>query len=320
MGPAAFAPSPFSSFQCSPADPYLSEGAADTSDMVTATAQDGLKAPRPPTVEHVARLVGMRRFSTPTLAGIDRRRSQLWTLAFSGLVLLAASTAVLTSGDDRDLGLASTGAFRFGTVALMVALAAYVMEKEHHLRLLAQMLISERVAAAAMADRLKELETLHASGTAMNSLLLIEEVLKLILSSAFELLQPLGASIMLLEGSDTLAVVCAVGHGSVDRARTKVGEGLAGRVALARAPILVQGQAADGQALPAESAVCAPLIHRGQLFGVLNLSGSTDRVYTDYDLQSVSLFAGHAAIAIANARLYDTERELNEKLSEAQLR
>ena len=53
---------------------------------------------------------------------------------------------------------------------------------------------------------------------------------------------------------------------------------------------------------------------------MLNLSGSTDRVYTDYDLQSVSLFAGHAAIAIANARLYEAERELNEKLSEALLR
>ena len=97
----------------------------------------------------------------------------------------------------------------------------------------------------------------------------------------------------------------------------KVGEGLAGRVALQRVPILVIGTDPDGRPLPTESAVSVPLIHRGQLLGVLNLSGSPDRAYTDYDLQSVSLFADHAAVAIANARLNDTERELTARLSEA---
>ena len=35
---------------------------------------------------------------------------------------------------------------------------------------------------------------------------------------------------------------------------------------------------------------------------MLNLNGSTERVYTEYDLRAVSLFAEHAAIAVANAR------------------
>ncbi len=97
----------------------------------------------------------------------------------------------------------------------------------------------------------------------------------------------------------------------------RVGEGLAGRVALQRLPILVSGHGPDGHLVPTESAVCVPLIHRDQLLGVLSLSGSRERVYTDLDLQSASLFADHAAIAIAHARLNDSERELTARLSAA---
>jgi GAF domain-containing protein len=67
----------------------------------------------------------------------------------------------------------------------------------------------------------------------------------------------------------------------------------------------------------APTPVCVPLIHCDELLGVLGQGGSADRVHTDYDLQSVSLFADHAAITIANARLNATERELKARLSEA---
>src|SRR5437016_11647927 len=79
-----------------------------------------------------ARLVGLRGVSTPTLEAVDRRRSQLWTVAFSGLVCLAASLAVLASEGSHDLGVVSSAPFRVGTVLLVVGLAAYVMDKEHH--------------------------------------------------------------------------------------------------------------------------------------------------------------------------------------------
>ena len=49
----------------------------------------------------------------------------------------------------------------------------------------------------------------------------------------------------------------------------------------------------------------------------LNLTGATGRVFTEYDLLSVSLFAGHAAIAIANARLHEAENERQARLSQA---
>lgn len=286
--------------------------------MTTATVETpvSIGTPRAPVAQE-ARLGGIRHGESPTLESVDRRRSQLWTIAFSGLVCLAASIALLASTTGQDLGVANTLGFRIGTVVLVLALAAYVMEKERHLRGLAQILITERVTAAAMSERLRELEAVHAAGTAMNSVLVIEEVLKVILTSAFELLHPLTGSILLLEDNGVLAVVCAVGDTTDLRPRVRVGEGLAGRVALGRVPILVSGTSPDGRPLPAESALCVPLVHRGQLLGVLDLRGSAELVYTDVQLQSAAVFADHAAIAIANARLNDSERELTARLEAA---
>jgi hypothetical protein len=259
-----------------------------------------------------ARLGGIR--TRPTLDAVDRRRSQLWTLVFAGLVALAAGIAVLASGTVGDLGIAGTLPFRIGTVVLVVALAAYVVEKELHLRRLSQLLIAERITAATMQERLRELEALHAAGTAMNSVLVIEEVLRVILTSASELLRPLGGSILLLEGPTTLVTVCTVGEVVDGPLRSRVGEGLAGRVAQDRRPVLVTGNAPDGTPVPRESAICVPLVHRDEMLGVLALHGSTGAGYTDVDVQSTMLFADHAAVAIANARLNDTERELHARL------
>jgi hypothetical protein len=262
---------------------------------------------------HEARLGGIRA-PEPTLEAVDRRRSQLWILAFAGLVVLAAGIAVLASGDINDLGIAGRLPFRIGTVILVIALAVYVVEKEHHLRRLSHLLIAERVSTATMEERLRELEALHAAGAAMNSVLVIEEVLRVILGSAIELLRPLSGAILLREPGDTLVVVCSVGESWEHSTRVRVGEGVAGRVARYQQPVLVSGTAPDGSPVPAETAICVPLVHRGELLGVLQLSGTTGRVYDDIDVQSAVLLADHAAVAIANARLNDTERELHARL------
>jgi len=266
-------------------------------------------------VAREARIVGIKDFSTPTLEAVDRRRSQLWTMAFSGLVCLAAAVALLTSGAGHYLGFANRAGFRVGTVVLVVALAAYVVEKERHLRRLARLLVDERVLGAALSNRLKELAMLYEAGKAMNSVLVVDDVLQLILSSAFELLEASSGSIMLLENNDVLVVVCEVGNASARGARIKVGQGIAGRVAVDREPLLIQGNVSERRNLKVDSAVSVPLLHRGQLLGVLNLNGTAERAYSEHDLRAVSLFAEHAAIAVANARLYEAERALSAKLS-----
>ncbi|MGH9017097.1 MAG: diguanylate cyclase domain-containing protein [Acidimicrobiales bacterium] len=265
-------------------------------------------------LEREARIVGIKGFSTPSLEAVDRRRSQLWTVAFAGLASMAAAVGLLTSAGGHDLGFANRLGFRVGTVVLVVALAGYVMEKERHLRRLSTLLVNERVLGAALSNRLKELAVLYEAGKALNSVLVIEEVLRLILSSAFELLEASSGCIMLLEGEDDLVVACRAGQESPDD-RLGLSDGIAARVLRDREPLLVQGTVSERGHRETDTAVCVPLIHRADVLGVLILRGAPDHVYSEHDLRAVALFAEHAAIAVANARLYEAERALSVQLS-----
>ena len=266
----------------------------------------------PSSVEHEARIVGLKGFSTPTLEAVDRRRAQLWTVAFAGLVALSAAVALLTSEGAHRLGFANRAGFRVGTVVLVLGLAGYVVEKERHLRRLSTLLVDERVLAAGLSNRLKELAVLYEAGKAMNSVLVIEEVLELILASAFELLGAASGSIALVDETGALRQVCKAGH---EFSAFELTEGIARRVVADMEPLLVHGKVMEKGRVDLQSTVCVPLIHRDQVLGVLSLSGSPDHPYTEHDLRAVSLFAEHAAIAVANARLYEAERNLSAKLS-----
>jgi two-component system sensor histidine kinase KdpD len=80
-------------------------------------------------------------------------------------------------------------------------------------------------------------------------------------------------------------------------------------------PLLINGRA-DPEAFPGlgpraepvDSAMSVPLVHREELVGVLNVNADPSREFTEYDLRALSLFAEQAAGAIANARLYEAER------------
>jgi len=264
-------------------------------------------------VEREARVAGIKDFSTPTLEAVDRRRSQLWTIAFAGLVCLSVAVAMLTSSAGHHLGFANRSGFRAGTVLLVVALAVYVIEKERHLRRLAVFLIDERVLGAALSNRLKELAVLYEAGKAMNSVLAVDEVLQLILSSAFELLEASSGSIMLIDDEGSLELVSQAGS-SVD-SPFEVNRGIARRVVDEGQPLLVKGTVAEKGRTETDSAVCVPLLHREQVLGVLSLVGAPDHAYSEHDLRAVALFAEHAAIAVANARLYEAERALSAELS-----
>ncbi len=262
-------------------------------------------------LEHEAQVAGLKGFSTPTLEAVDRRRSQLWTIAFAALVCLSAAVALLTSVGAHQLGFANRAGFRIGTVLLVSGLAVYVIEKERHLRRLSRLLVEERVLAAGLSNRLKELALLYDAGKAMNSVLVIDEVLKLILSSAFELLSASSGSILLFDEDGDLREVCRAGTEQA----FGLSEGMARRVVADGEPLVAQGRVIERGTVVSQSTVCVPLVHRDEMLGALSLSGGPDHTYTEHDLRAVSLFAEHAAVAVANARLYEAERTLSLQLS-----
>lgn len=269
---------------------------------------------------NTARMVGIRDFETPSLEAVERRRSELWVIAFLavcvlavGLFLLSLSNGLETESDAARV--ARQPAFRIALLAATLGLTGYVLEKERHLRRLTRLLLDERILTAALSNRLKELATLCEVGKAVNSVLALEDVMDIILSSALELLEGPSGSIMLRD-DDKLEVLCERGNAAARGARVRIGEGVAGQVAARKEPVLISGRVAAGvgmdgmpRAIPVQSAVCVPLMNRDELLGVLNVNGTLERPFTEYDLRALTLFAEHAAMAIANSRLYEAERD-----------
>ena len=68
------------------------------------------------------------------------------------------------------------------------------------------------------------------------------------------------------------------------------------------------------------SALTVPLRARGRLFGALILvSAESDRIFDERDVAFAEDFATHAALAVANARLYAEQQEIAQTLQRSLL-
>jgi two-component system, OmpR family, sensor histidine kinase KdpD len=270
----------------------------------------------------------------PRLEEIQGRRRQLFRLLLLVLVLVGAGV-VLVSIAERLLGQEpptwlSPDVIRVAFVLLAVAFALYVREKERSLERIERALIEERVLSTALSNRVAELTAISQAGRAVASTLSLEDVLQLILRSAQDLLGATEGSVMLFDdGKTTLRIAASVGL-SADAARQtiSVGEGVAGWVAEFREAVILRGDVSDPRFrrfVPKDravrSAMSAPLYARSEPVGVLNVSVSDgERAYSEHDLRAITVFAEHAAIAIANARLFELERAASERLAEVDAR
>jgi signal transduction histidine kinase len=266
-------------------------------------------------IRREARVVGLRAFSTPSLEAVERRRMQLWILSALLLVSVAGAVALLSLWPvAQQGGLVSPPVLRLSIVCLAVAFSAYATEKELHLRKLASLLIDERVLTTALTNRLREVTLLLEAGKAINAVLEGGVVLVTILHSAVELLGGTSGSVMLVDG-DELVTACAEGNVFAEGRRMKIGQGIAGRVAETREALLIDGRAdpsefpglVEREASP-DSALSVPLVSREEVLGVLNVNAIPGRVFTEYELRALNLFAEQAAVAVSNARLFEAER------------
>lgn len=93
--------------------------------------------------------------------------------------------------------------------------------------------------------------------------------------------------------------------------KVRFGEGIAGLVAERMEPILLDGRQEHPCLKDAikkdgiSSALSVPIISKGTLLGVMNLTKIADaKPFTNSDMEVISILCGQAAIAIENARLY----------------
>jgi two-component system, OmpR family, sensor histidine kinase KdpD len=265
---------------------------------------------------------------TPALERVEGRRRQLIALLLIVFVLVAAGVVLfsLATGETEDpFGILDFNVLRLSFVALAIVFALYVWQKERDLRRAEVALVAARVRAAALRQRLRELSALTQAGKAVSAVLALEDLLQLIIESARDLLGATEGSVMLFdEAKEHLRVAASVGlDGDGKDALVPVGNGIAGWVAEHREPVIIQDGAHPdrvshfaSRSRHARTAMSAPLYRGDEPVGVLNVSvAEEDRRFGEQDLEALSVFAEHAAIAIANARAYEAEREAHERLS-----
>jgi PAS domain S-box-containing protein len=182
--------------------------------------------------------------------------------------------------------------------------------------------VTERkLAERALRRRNRELELLNRASQALNSTLDLDLVLVTVLEEVRRLMDATASSIWLTD-PDTGEVVCrqATGpHNEIVRNwRLAPGEGIAGWVARRGESLIVPDAQADERhfsgvdreiGLSLRSMLSVPLQVRQSVIGALQvLDSEVDRFDTE-DLALLELLAASAAVAIENARLYETLRD-----------
>lgn len=256
------------------------------------------------------------------LAGVLAARLELWSALGTNLMLylvfdLPFFQAWLIQGDS----------FPFPVVGNLLVYVALTFAINYLVSMEARQLRVGRDAA----QRLQQLTTILEVGRTVSSTLDLQAVSELVTSKAVEIL---GAEAgLLLLADDAARPSSLVVHGVQGAAagglagrRLEPGEGLAGQAFASGEGFLVHDVDADPRwaALPdlpdgfGRSSVCVPLCIRGQAIGALVVANGQDgRRFAEPDLELLSTFAAHAAIALENARLYErTDEALARRLNE----
>src|SRR5881397_4048454 len=189
-----------------------------------------------------------------------------------------------------------------------------------------------RAATKLVQSELDRLVTLIEVSRSLTAELDLQEIIHRILEGAIRVLPAAEAGILFLYDPQrhTLAVNHAIGFDPrVYELTVKPGEGLSGRAFLSRRAEIYQHkqevqavmaaaqptnlktflEASGGTDYP-QSAVCAPLVYKGEALGAMVIENFyKPEVFLPFDVQLLDALAQAAAVAIVNARLYAAEHE-----------
>jgi sigma-B regulation protein RsbU (phosphoserine phosphatase) len=159
------------------------------------------------------------------------------------------------------------------------------------------------------------LSTLFELGREVTSVLDLDELLAKIPQLIARLTRFNAFSVYLLdEGRQELRIAYAVGYPQeiVTSVRLRLGQGVVGAAVQQGRPILVNDVREDPRwvrTVPtAVSQLAVPLRRKGRVIGALNLLSEHRGAFTSQDEALLRQFGAHVAVAIENARLFESER------------
>ncbi|MCX7608419.1 MAG: GAF domain-containing sensor histidine kinase [Anaerolineales bacterium] len=196
-------------------------------------------------------------------------------------------------------------------------LAAYAAVAIYNARLYERLQARERE----LERRNSELALLNEIGQALNSSLELDEVLNKMLALLMRHFKVEAGEIFLREeNSDILQLTLHRGEAAEafwTRNRFRIGEGMIGRAAATRQPVISSHLERDDPAVRQavvkagfQQIVCIPLQARSNLVGVLTIAARKRRALSRDQIQMLVSIGGAAGTAIENARLHYNERRL----------
>ena len=152
----------------------------------------------------------------------------------------------------------------------------------------------------------------------------LEEVLNLIIDSVRQVIPYDAAGIFLTDKKGNIHPEILRGYDAeaVKRADLKVGRGLIGVVAKSGRGLIINNVLKEKRYIIARketrSELIAPLYWRRKIIGVVNIESDKENAFVESDLSLLEALAGHAAIAIENARLH--QRLMEQQMLEREMR
>jgi putative methionine-R-sulfoxide reductase with GAF domain len=147
----------------------------------------------------------------------------------------------------------------------------------------------------------------------------VDETCNLILEEAKDIIKADNGSVMLLDvDGKSLSIKAAFGTESDSKMKLGVGVGIAGDVLKTGKAELTNNVSMDSRFKAGEvdikSMLCIPLRCGKHSFGVVNMSNSSEKLFTLDDLKILHSLAVHAAIAIENGKNFSKLRAATDKV------
>lgn len=170
-------------------------------------------------------------------------------------------------------------------------------------------------------DRIGELHAIFEIDKAITSAIDLETVLQQIVQMSIGLLDAKISSIMLVD-EESQELIIAAAHGLsesyIQKGPVKVGESIAGKVIQEGRPIAVDDIREDPRHAYAEQArmeglyslLSVPLNLKDRVIGVLNIYTDEPHSFNPHEVNLFTSLASQAAIAIENARLFESLEEI----------
>jgi two-component system, OmpR family, phosphate regulon sensor histidine kinase PhoR len=163
---------------------------------------------------------------------------------------------------------------------------------------------------------------------AITSTLSVSELLEMVMRLASEVVHVEACSLLLMDpATEELYFDVALGEsgGALERVRLRKGEGIAGWVAARNEAAIVNDVAKDprwtqkgdqASKFKTKAILAVPMETRGRMVGVIEAINRVDgEPFSERDLKIFEFFAAQVAVAIENARLFESIRQEEEKMA-----